>query len=84
MVTGKLMEILTYPFFLRALAGVAIISVAVAIIGVYIMSRRMVFLSGGITHACFGGLGLGYWLGVSPVAMAAVVGNGRQSRCGMA
>ena len=72
MVTGKLMEILTYPFFLRALAGVAIISVAVAIIGVYIMSRRMVFLSGGITHACFGGLGLGYWLGVSPVAMAAL------------
>lgn len=36
------------------------------------MSRRMVFISGGITHACFGGLGLGYWLGISPVAMAAV------------
>ena len=66
------MEILTYPFFLRALAGVAIISVAVAIIGVYIMSRRMVFLSGGITHACFGGLGLGYFLGCNPVVMAGV------------
>lgn len=66
------MDILLYPFFQRALAGVAIISVAVAIIGVYIMSRRMVFISGGITHACFGGLGLGYWLGISPVAMAAV------------
>lgn len=66
------MEILAYPFFQRALLGVAIISVVVAIIGVYIMSRRMVFISGGITHACFGGLGLGYWLGVSPIAMAAV------------
>ena len=66
------MDILLYPFFQRALLGVVIISVAVAIIGVYIMSRRMVFISGGITHACFGGLGLGYWLGVSPVAMAAV------------
>lgn len=65
------MEILAFPFFQRALTGVAIISVAVAIIGVYIMSRRMVFISGGITHACFGGLGLGYWLGVSPIAMAA-------------
>lgn len=66
------MEIFTYPFFLRALAGVSIISIAVAIIGVYIMSRRMVFLSGGITHACFGGLGFGYWCGISPVLMAAV------------
>ncbi|MCM1318873.1 MAG: metal ABC transporter permease [Muribaculaceae bacterium] len=66
------MDILTFPFFQRALLGVAIISVAVAIIGVYIMSRRLVFISGGITHACFGGLGLGYWLGVSPIAMAAV------------
>jgi len=66
------MEILYYPFFQRAMAAVAIISVAVALVGVYIMSRRMVFISGGITHACFGGLGLGYWLGVSPVAMAAV------------
>ncbi|MCM1225105.1 MAG: metal ABC transporter permease [Lachnospiraceae bacterium] len=66
------MEIIAYPFFQRALAGIAIISVAVAIIGVYIMSRRMVFISGGITHACFGGLGFGYWLGINPIAMAAV------------
>ena len=66
------MDILLYPFFQRALLAVGIISVAVALIGVYIMSRRMVFISGGITHACFGGLGLGYWLGVSPIAMAAV------------
>ena len=66
------MDILAYPFFQRALLGVIIISVGVAIIGTYIISRRLVFISGGITHACFGGLGLGYWLGVSPIAMAAV------------
>lgn len=30
----------------------------------------MVAISGGITHACFGGLGLGYWLGMNPVIMA--------------
>ncbi len=65
------MDILLYPFFQRALAGVILISVAVAIIGTYIMSRRMVFISGGITHACFGGLGLGYFLGINPIAMAA-------------
>lgn len=66
------MSILEFPFFQNALLGVVIISVASALIGAYIVSRRMVFISGGITHACFGGLGLGYFLGISPVAMAAV------------
>jgi zinc transport system permease protein len=61
-----------YPFFRLALIGVAIISVAAAMIGTYIITRRMVAISGGITHACFGGLGLGYYLGINPVVMAAV------------
>ncbi|MFO7634174.1 MAG: metal ABC transporter permease, partial [Caldilinea sp.] len=38
------------------------------------MSRRMVFLSGGITHASFGGIGIGYFAGINPVAGAAVFG----------
>ncbi len=63
-------EILRYTFFQNALAGVSIISVAAAIIGTYIISRRMVAISGGITHACFGGLGLGYFLGWNPILMA--------------
>ncbi len=70
------MELLTYPFFRNALFGIAVISVAAAIIGTYIVTRRMVFISGGITHTCFGGLGLGYWLGVSPLAMATVFAVG--------
>lgn len=52
------------------------ISVAAAVIGTYIVTRRMVFISGGITHACFGGLGLGYFLGVSPMLMAGVFAVG--------
>lgn len=54
----------------------ALISICAAIIGTYIISRRMVAISGGITHACFGGLGLGYFLGISPVIMAAVFAVG--------
>lgn len=61
-----------YQFFRLALLGVTIISIAAAIIGTYIISRRIVAVSGGITHACFGGLGLGYFLGVSPIVMAGV------------
>lgn len=60
-------------FFRNALIAVVLIATAAALVGTYIVSRRMASLSGGITHACFGGLGLGYYLGVSPVAMAAVV-----------
>lgn len=30
----------------------------------------MVFISGGITHTCFGGLGLGYFLGIEPMMTA--------------
>ena len=65
------MDLIQYEFFQNALAGVLLISVACAITGVYIVTRRMVFIAGGITHTCFGGLGLGYYLGCSPMAMAA-------------
>lgn len=63
-------------FMQNAVIGVILISIASAIIGTYIVTRRMVFISGGITHACFGGLGLGYWLGISPMLMAAVFAVG--------
>ena len=69
-------EILQLAFFKNALIAICIISVASAIVGTYIVTRRLVTLSGGVTHACFGGLGLGYWLGVNPLAMASVFAVG--------
>ena len=67
-------DIFHYAFFNHALLGMAIISVAASIIGTYIVVRRLVAISGGITHACFGGLGLGYFLGINPMLSAAVFG----------
>lgn len=67
-----MLEFLDYSFFRYALAGVALIAISAAMIGTYIITRRMVAISGGITHACFGGLGLGYYLGMNPVLMAGV------------
>ena len=66
------MSFLDYTFFQYALVGLVIISIAGSMIGTYITTRRMVSITGGITHACFGGLGLGYFLGISPVITAAV------------
>lgn len=68
-----MIDIWQYEFFRYAVYGLLIISAVSAMIGTYIVSRRLVSISGGITHACFGGLGLGYFLGISPVFMAAVV-----------
>ena len=67
-----MLDILGYSFFQNALLGVLIAGVAAAIVGTYIVTRRMVFIAGGVTHACFGGLGLGDFLGVRPIAMASV------------
>lgn len=67
-----MIDIFSYTFFQNALLGILIVSIAAAIIGTYIVTRRMVFIAGGVTHACFGGLGLGYFLGISPIFMAGV------------
>ncbi|MBQ7940845.1 MAG: metal ABC transporter permease [Muribaculaceae bacterium] len=66
------MEIFQYTFFQNALLGVVIVSVMSAMIGTYIITRRLMFITGGVTHACFGGLGIGYYLGLSPVVMAGI------------
>ena len=54
--------------------GAIFASITAGIIGTYIVTRKMVFLSGGITHASFGGIGIGYYAGINPVAGAAIFG----------
>ena len=70
------MDLLQYAFLRNALIGILLISVPAAIIGTYIITRRMVAITGGVTHACFGGLGLGYFLGMDPIIMASVFAVG--------
>ena len=65
---------LSYDFILNALLASLIGSITAGIIGTYIVTRRMVFITGGITHASFGGLGLGYYLGIDPIFAAAIFG----------
>lgn len=66
------MDILSYSFFQHALLGSFLASILCGIIGTYIVTRRLVFISGGITHASFGGIGLGVFLGVNPIVSAMV------------
>lgn len=66
------MSLLEYDFFNHALIASLIIGICCGLIGTYIVSRRMVFISGGISHASFGGLGLAHYMGFDPMAGAAV------------
>ena len=68
-----LLELFKYGFIQHAFLAAFLMSVACGITGTYIVSRRMVFISGGITHASFGGVGIGYFLGFPPLAGAAIV-----------
>lgn len=62
-----MLELLQYEFVRNAIAAGILASIACGIIGVYVVVKRIVFISGGIAHASFGGIGLGYYLGINPI-----------------
>lgn len=66
------MELLQYTFFQHALIGSLLASIVCGMVGTYIVTRRLVFISGGLTHASFGGIGIGLYAGISPLLSAAV------------
>ena len=66
------MDIFSYIFFQHALLGSLLASILCGLIGTYIVTRRLVFISGGITHSSFGGIGLGVFMGLPPILSAAV------------
>jgi zinc transport system permease protein len=59
-------------------------SIACGIIGTYVVVRRLVFISGGIAHTCFGGVGLAYLLGFDPMLGALVFALGTAIAVGIA
>ena len=70
----NLLSLLSMSFFRNALLASLLASITCGIIGTYIVSRRIVFISGGITHASFGGIGMGYYFGFDPILGAVLFG----------
>ena len=70
----NLIALFNFGFFRNAFFAAFIASVTCGIIGTYIVSRRIVFISGGITHASFGGIGMGYYFGFDPILGAIAFG----------
>ncbi len=65
-----MMSVLQYDFMQHALAAGVLVSIACGVVGTYVVVRRMVFISGGVSHATFGGIGLAYYVGFNPIAGA--------------
>jgi len=60
-------DFLQYEFMRSALAAGLAASILCGVLGIYVILNRVVFISDGIAHAAFGGIGLGYFLGLDPL-----------------
>ncbi|HIK19462.1 MAG TPA: metal ABC transporter permease [Leptolyngbyaceae cyanobacterium M33_DOE_097] len=67
-----MIEALQFDFMRNALIAGTLVSVACGIIGTFVVINRIVFISGGIAHAAYGGIGLGYFFKLSPVLGAVI------------
>lgn len=63
-------DVFRYGYLTNAFAACVLSGITCGLVGVYVVCRRMVFLSGGITHASFGGLGIAFYLGSNPIVGA--------------
>lgn len=59
--------LLKYQFLQNALFSGILASVVCGIIGVVIVEKKLVMMSGGIAHTAYGGVGLGYLMGFEPI-----------------
>jgi len=62
-----IIDALSYTFIQRAIIATILTSIACGVIGVYVVTKKIVFIAGGISHACFGGIGLSFFLGLNPL-----------------
>lgn len=64
-------ELLQYAYIQNALLAGLLASIVCGVIGTLVVANRIVFLSGGIAHAAYGGVGLAFFFGFSELIGAA-------------
>jgi zinc transport system permease protein len=60
-------EILSYQFMRNALFACILASIVCGLIGVMVVEKKLIMMSGGIAHTAYGGVGLGYLCGFEPM-----------------
>lgn len=68
--------ILSYGFMRNALMAGVLVSLACGVIGTLVVLKRMVFISGGVAHTAYGGIGMAFFLGINPILGALVFSLG--------
>lgn len=63
-----MVEFFQYPFLVRALIGAVILGLLSAVLGVFVVLRRMAFFGDAIAHSSLAGIALGLALGIDPLA----------------
>ena len=63
-------DILNYEYMQRALAAAVLVGVVCSVIGTYVVLKKMAFIGAGISHSAFGGVALGYLVGLDPIGIA--------------
>lgn len=77
-----------YQFMQNAFIASILASIVCGIIGVIVVEKKLVMMSGGIAHTAYGGVGLGYLLGFEPIigaflfSVSAALGIGAIKRRG--
>ncbi|MGE4294604.1 MAG: metal ABC transporter permease [Campylobacterales bacterium] len=67
-------EALGFAFMQQAVLAGVLVSIAAGVIGALVVVNRLVFLSGGVAHSAYGGIGLAFFLGIPPLLGAGLVG----------
>jgi zinc transport system permease protein len=60
-------ELLAMGFWQRALAAGLVLAVLCGCLSVFVILRRLAFIGVGISHSAFGGVALGFLLGIDPL-----------------
>ncbi len=63
-------DLFSYEFMQNALAASILASILCGVIGPFVVTRKMVFAGGSVSHSAFGGMGIACWLGLNPLAGA--------------
>jgi manganese/iron transport system permease protein len=85
---GLLLDPLTYDFFLRALVAAALVGLACAVVGTFMVLRGFAFMGDALSHAAFPGVVVAYllrgpfYLGAAVAAVATALAIGWVSRRG--
>ena len=65
-------DVLHFEFMRHALLAGILVSISCGIIGTLVVVNRIVFISGGIAHAAYGGIGIAFYTGIPPAVGAAL------------